>query len=206
MAISARDLLPSLRDAAITYLQFGGSQSHGHLFDRKVLRLDRAPNGSNAAQPCGSRIPWASLLELGLSLAWCSVWSSGIGTPRLALGGWDSSSATSSSWGSSLAHFSQWCCWSSSAHGSDAIPEIDHSIGLGGDTNKNRRKSRTAAGGNDSEAGPREGGSALTDSPLLPALRAGGVTEMELPSLNRSATWSSTGPPERNDGPNVRGF
>ena len=69
MAISARDLLPSLRDAAITYLQFGGSQSHGHLFDRKVLRLDRAPNGSNAAQPCGSRIPWASLLELGLSLA-----------------------------------------------------------------------------------------------------------------------------------------
>ena len=128
------------------YLEFGGSQSLGQLFDRKFLRLDRARIGSNATPPCGSRIPSGSLLELGLSLAWCSVWSSGIGTLKLALGGPDGSSATLSSWAPSLAFFSRWCYSSSSAHGLDAIPENDHSMGLEGDTgHRDQGKSCTAA-------------------------------------------------------------
>jgi hypothetical protein len=85
------------------YLAFGRSQPLGHLFDRKIRRLDRARSGSDAAPPFGSRMSSASLSELELSLAWCSDWSSGIGTPKLAPAAAHGSSPTLSSWDSSLA-------------------------------------------------------------------------------------------------------
>ncbi len=131
------------------YLALGGSQAIGHLFDRKIQRLDRARSGSAVAPPLGSRIPSASSLEPGFSLVWCSDWSSGTGTPKLAPAGPHRSSLTSSSWDSLLALFSSWSCSSSSAHGVDAIPGNDHSMGVEGDAGDGEQ-------GHSSNGGTRE--------------------------------------------------